>query len=636
MSDIARPVTTSALAVALALGGLVVPVVSLPTPQASAVAPELDRVPLTGVDKQARQDRTALAAAVGHGHAGGGARGEAGHDEHEDGVLAALSPRTETLEFLVAGVTWDRASDEEVTEVALRVRERGTWRAWQSVGVEPDGFDGGRAGTEPFVTTGADAVQARVRTASGDLPEDLRVDVIDPGSTAADATVGATAAPAASAQAATGYEIKPRTVSRRGWGADESLASPWPELSGDLQALYVHHTAGTNSYSRSQSPGIVRGIYAYHTASRGWPDIGYQFLVDRFGTTYEGRRTAVHDNPVGAHAGAFNTGTVGVSAMGNFEEVRPPQALLTALVNALSWKAYQYGVNAAGTTVLTDRGSPGDTAPTEPGDKVRVPTIVHHGYTNSTACPGRYLRVRMPDIRRAVSYRVGQARQRYGVPTPALPAPSANRPAPGTAPVQWRQVGTVSWDPVAGADRYHVLARRADLDGDLPTWPYWYLVKSVRATSADLYLEPGRSAVYAVRAVGGNERRGAIQYVTTTTREVLPDQWAISSRWRKIQAEGYHHGMAYRTDTDGARIVVRGAHQVKGIRLRVATAETHGRIKVSIGGTTVRWIDLSEWGHDRQKDFVMNLRSSHTGEAVVVETVGTDEVRVSGIGLVRG
>jgi hypothetical protein len=624
MRSAAQHAISSALVAVLAIGGVVLPVLSLPAPDAVAVPSELDEIRLSGIDPAARRDPTALADVAGH--AGDG-------DDHvAPGRLAALSARTETLEFLVAGATWDAGADEEVTEVALRVREDGAWGAWQAVGFDEADEVGGRAGTEPFVSTGADAVQARVRTVSGAPPSGLRVDVVDPGTAAADAMVGTAPGPAATADAATGYEIRPDTVSRSAWGADESLSEPWPEVSGDLLAMYVHHTAGTNAYSRSQSPAIVRGIHAYHTRSRGWPDIGYQFLVDRFGTIFQGRTGAVYDNPLGAQAGGFNTGTIGVSAMGSFDSARPSSALIAGMVRVYAWKAYQYGLNPWGTATLTDRGTAGDTSRTSPGQQVRVPRILAHRLTNNTACPGFYLNQKLDEIRRAVDSRVDAAVARYGRPR-LRPAPVVHDPTPLQAPIQWSARQRYSWEPVRGANRYQILVRTARYSSNLPTRPYWYALRTVTGTSTVLETEPGRSAWYAVRALDADHHRGEMRTLVRTSRETIPAQWEIGPGWRKVTDAGYHAGYAYRVARDGARIKVSDVRQASQLRVVAPTGRGYGRVRVIFGGSSVGVIDFSGAPSDHTV-FTVRLESRHSG-GVALETIGSQEVRVSGIGLVR-
>jgi hypothetical protein len=43
------------------------------------------------------------------------------------------------------------------------------------------------------------------------------------------------------------------------------------------------------NYSKASVPGIVAGTNRFHTLTRGWADIAYNFSVDRFGMAWTGR-----------------------------------------------------------------------------------------------------------------------------------------------------------------------------------------------------------------------------------------------------------------------------------------------------------------------------------------------------------
>ena len=638
-----RGLVSTTTVVALAAVGVVLPTVTLPAPEAHAVAPDVENLVVRGVDREARHEKGALDEAVGHDHDSSVAGDPVpGADEpttakavDEEGDLAALSERTTTQDFLVAGVTWDAASAEEITEVAVRLREGGTWGEWQSLGLDGVTVDGGRAGTEPLVTAGADGVQVRVRTASGTPPADLQVDVVDPGSSAADASIGADPAPAASANAGTGFEIRPHVVDRSGWGADESLSGSWPETSKTLKAIYVHHTAGTNSYAESQSAAIVRGIYAYHTKSRGWPDIGYQFLVDKYGNIFQGRKTARLDNPIGAQAGGYNTGTIGVSAMGNFETARPSAALMTGLAKVIAWKAYQYEINTRGTVRLVTGGSSGSGTRAKPGTTVTVPTILTHGRTNETACPGRYLTAKMSALRSDVRARKVAALNRYGQMRWAVKAPTRTDPTSSQYPVQWSKQSTYRWKPVSGAAYYQVLYRRASWTSDMPSTNYWRILKSkTTARSVTVDLPRGQSWEIAVRAVSSQGHRGPMTRLVRTAVSVSPSSWAFSSGWKKLTNDVYFGDVAYSTTKGAARIDLKSANQVRRVVIRGATNPADGKLQVLVAGKVRATLDFGQ-PSDGDRIYTVTLPKLTDGNVTLHKINDGKKVRISQIALTR-
>ena len=115
---------------------------------------------------------------------------------------------------------------------------------------------------------------------------------------------------------------------------------------------FVHHTASGNDYSAAEAPAIVRGVYAYHTKSLHWSDVGYNFLIDRYGTIYEGRYGGVTRGVIGAQVLGFNTGSTGISVIGTFTDATPPSRTVTSLERLLEWKLDVHHVDPQGTGTL--------------------------------------------------------------------------------------------------------------------------------------------------------------------------------------------------------------------------------------------------------------------------------------------
>src|SRR5207247_7641700 len=99
----------------------------------------------------------------------------------------------------------------------------------------------------------------------------------------------------------------PLIVPRLGWSANERIRRAPPRYAPALRLAIVHHTAGSNSYRPSQSAAIVRAIELYHVLGNGWHDIGYNFLVDKYGQIFEVRSGGIHTNVSIARAQGLHT-----------------------------------------------------------------------------------------------------------------------------------------------------------------------------------------------------------------------------------------------------------------------------------------------------------------------------------------
>jgi hypothetical protein len=342
-----------------------------------------------------------------------------------------LTVEMDTAPFTVLGVTWDRTPGLDEVEIRYRVRVDGTWSEWQgaeAADVAPDATsqdaEGAyRDGTDPIVAVGADGVQIWAEAGSGTV-SGLKAVLVDPGADPADvgATVPVDAATVPSAVSDGGATFqnlgtattsavrtaavaRPSIISRAGWGADESLRTCDPDMSTQMVSAAVHHTASANGYSAAEVPGILRGFYAYHTrpeaaGGRGWCDIGYNFLVDQFGRVFEGRAGGVESTAVGVHTGGFNSRTIGVAAIGNFQTAAPSAQLLESLSQLIAWKFAVHRIPANANVQMV---SGGGASKYPAGTVVTFPTIYAHRDAQLTSCPGQSLYDRLGDIRNRVA-----------------------------------------------------------------------------------------------------------------------------------------------------------------------------------------------------------------------------------------
>lgn len=175
----------------------------------------------------------------------------------------------------------------------------------------------------------------------------------------------------------------PPVNSRSAWGAQPPRTANG--VARTIRFAVVHHTAGSNDYSPSDVPAILRGVQSFHQNSRGWNDIAYNFLIDRWGGIWEGRAGGIGRAVVGSHAAGFNTGTVGISLMGDFTNVEPTPDSLEAVAQVAGWKLALHGVRPDGTTTV--QGTASNVFPA--GATVTIPTIVGHRDVGVTGCPGR-------------------------------------------------------------------------------------------------------------------------------------------------------------------------------------------------------------------------------------------------------
>lgn len=311
-----------------------------------------------------------------------------------------LTPAVTTDGVQTIGVTWPDDAQIDGLVAQVRTLVEGDWTGWSDLDASDTAPDAGtaddaaqvRGGTDSFWIGEALAVQLSFAATGEGGPPDLDLALVgspltedagvQPSASDGEAvfrTALATADSAAVVQAATA----PTVIRRTEWGARAQACAP--DVAGSLVGAVVHHTAGGNTYSTvAAAMQQIRNDQAYHITGRGWCDIGYNFIVDKWGNIYEGRAGSMTSAVIGVHAGGFNTGTVGVAMLGTYTTA-PPAATVNAVGRVIGWRLGQYYRDPRGSMSYTTGN--GENSRYQ-NTTVVLPRVFGHRDVSFTTCPG--------------------------------------------------------------------------------------------------------------------------------------------------------------------------------------------------------------------------------------------------------
>ncbi|MGW5257009.1 N-acetylmuramoyl-L-alanine amidase [Streptomyces sp. NPDC004012] len=318
----------------------------------------------------------------------------------------------------------------------------------------------------------------------------------------------------------------PTVVTRADWGADECARDTgYPLYGSAVKVMFVHHTDTPNDYSCADSPAIVRSLYAAHL-SQGWRDIGYNFLVDKCGTVFEGRFGGMALPVVGAQTYGFNTNSMGVAAIGTYTDLSggdsqettytgaaPSTALLSSIARIAAWKFGMTGVDPATATASLPEGS-SDSSGFTLGKDYTFNVISGHRDGFATDCPGNQLYNALGTIRSYASGPVG---------TVSVTGLAGGAVKSGTS-YYTKGAATVSWTtstPSAVISGFDVL-----VDGKAVA----HTSGSARSTSISVASGSHTVQVRATHVRGSTTLSGSVTLVGDTTAPTFPTAPGVQVR----------------------------------------------------------------------------------------------------------
>ena len=346
----------------------------------------------------------------------------------EDGVnIALISDVLDVPDDNPSLIGFTFSESKSNIRIQVRTKQGSEWGNWNTLD-EEEQEEAQNKGSEPMTVSNASAVQMRILgdsapseaelvlvdskqgpgdaqavaendpvelddQVSGDsagaetAPEQSTEDATDAEAAAAenvDAAAGATVTnqnyvPGSSTVDTVAKKVsKPKIGSRSSWGAKAYRGSP--DYASGIKQAVVHHTSGSNSYSAADVPGIIRGIQAYHQQGRGWNDIGYNVVADKYGRLWHARGGDVSKAVIGAHVAGHNTGTFGISVLGTYNSSAPPKKTRDAVASAIAWKFSINGISKASSS-----------------------NMVGHRDLGQTDCPGDAFYAKMGEMRSTVN-----------------------------------------------------------------------------------------------------------------------------------------------------------------------------------------------------------------------------------------
>lgn len=345
--------------------------------------------------------------------------GSPGVYEQEGTFLSEVFESEQSFQLL--GMNWIQDLPES-TSANLEVRFRstdGTWSNWEHLHPDEDGPETKEGLWSYMITEDSDAFQYRALLSTKDsalTPKlaDISFDTIHGGEESPLRRLSKLI-----------FQKDGTVTSRKAWGANESLrlastfggvkpsdinseadAEPAPYPDAELQRvltkdesgrdlwwplqyskntskIVIHHTASSSNLNNPAA--AVRAIYQYHTITRGWGDIGYNYIIAPDGTIFEGRYGG--KGVVGAHAAGYNIGSVGIALLGNYQDADIPAPMMESLTGLVYRLAEENNIDVDGKKRF--RGK-------------MLNNLLAHRDVSATACPGEVSYALIDDLRAVV------------------------------------------------------------------------------------------------------------------------------------------------------------------------------------------------------------------------------------------